>query len=268
MARMSAEQLIGFEAALHELGVLSEAARRFAPLHAAAEADLLPRLREIGALLRSALRRDQWDEALVDAVAREIVVLRDRWQAELEMVRAGAVYRQALAAWKTDRLDELADVVPVLMADARRVADPPVLFAGVPVTTGRRRPGADALAAADECANRIAEYGRDGIESGGGTGPWWDVELAGVYFVDDPDALETPVALRIDTAGCRVPVFTDGTESGFCVYARTLRVPFSVTLPATVEDEWWAVFEGAYDRFRAALVERLRARGIPADVRG
>ena len=54
---MSAEQLIGLEAAQAELGTLYAVARSFTALHARAETELLPYLVGLGRRLRGLLRQ-------------------------------------------------------------------------------------------------------------------------------------------------------------------------------------------------------------------
>lgn len=266
MVAMVAEQLIAFEAALSDLGYLCLVARTFSALRPAADADLAPRVRAIGARLRTALRQGTLDEATVAAVAGEIAGLRTHWEAALEAFHVGAAYRRALTAWQADRVDELAGLLPNLVADLVPVRVPPPLYVGISVSTGRRRPGMRPFLTAEACADRIAAYRTEGFPADVSGTAWWDTELACLRLVDDPDALETPVALRIEVASVPVPVFAGAADDRFRIYARVLKAPFSATLRDAAGDEWWEASAESYPEFRAALAAALYDRGVAVDV--
>ncbi len=259
---MSAEQLIALEAALGELGTLYIAAKRFTALRSAADADLLPSTARLGAMLRTLLRRGQFDDAAVAIAARDIARLRTHWEAELAAVRDSPAYRQALAAWEAGDAAILRRALPNILADIAPITPPPALFVGVSAASGRRRPGARPFLTAEECAEKIAGYRDHGIPCEAGGTHWWDRELATVPAADDPEALDTPIALRLDTDRLGLPVFRLRGGALYHLCCQTLRVPFSVALQADVEDEWWQAYEESYGAYRDQLRQHLQRLGF------
>jgi len=262
---MSAEQLIGLEAALGELGGLYVAARRFAPLRAAAENELLPATGRLGAALRALLRRGRFDDAAADAAAREIARLRADWLARLEALRRTPAYQRALAAWEAVDGAGLSASLPELLADLSLLARPPTLFAGVSAASGRRRPGARPFLTTAACAEKVAGYRDEGVPCETGGDRWWDRELSAIQLVDDPQALDTPIALRIEPASSSPPVFRLAGSALFHVFCRVLRVPFTVTLQRDTDDEWWAAYE-SYPAYRDELAGHLERLGLRVEM--
>ena len=263
---VAVQELIGFEAALGELGALYVAAQGFALLRPEAEAELLPRTEEIGARLRAHLRRSGLDPTTVDSAARDIAALRDRWQKKLADLRASATYQQALAAWKAGDPHKLVDLLPQVIADLAPVMAPPPLFFGVSAAPGRRRPGTSPFLTPAACAQKIAAYRDTGVTTDARGSDWWDTELSYLDLVDDPEALESPIALRFDAAQLGAPVFAAASDPGFRVYSPVLRAPFSVVLQEEADDEWWQAYDESFAEFREALATELRALGIRAEV--
>jgi len=263
---MAAEQLIALEAALGELGTLYVAARRFVALRSAAERELLPCTTRLGAALRARLRRGQFDDAAVDAAAREIAAVRADWRARLEAVRQSTVYREAVAAWEAEEADSLRRLLPQVFADVSLRAADGDLFVAVSAAAGRRRPGARPFLAATACAERIAGYRDQGVPSERAGESWWDRELAAVELVDDPDALDSPIALRFDATVLPLPTFRIAESPAFHVFGRLLRAPFTVALQRETDDEWWSAYEESYAAYRDELLGELERLGLPVEI--
>ncbi len=263
---VAVRELIGFEAALAELGALYVAAEGFAPLRPEAAAELLPDMEKIGARLRAQLRRGGLDPTTVESAARDIAALRARWQKKLADLRASPLYRQALAAWEAGDAAALVALLPQVIADVAPVPAPPALFFAVSATSGRRRPGTSPFLTPTACAEKIVAYREAGITPNARSGNWWDRELAYLDLADHPDVLENPIALRFDAQQLGVPVFGAAGDPGFRLYSPALRAPFSVVLQEEADDEWWQAYDESYAQYRDAVILELRALGIRAEV--
>jgi len=260
---MSTEALIGLEAAMAELGTLYTTARGFTPLVAAAETEMLPRIAALGAQLRRWVRGRALDAAAIDAASLEVLQLRADWHARLEAVRASAEYAAARAAVAADRQDELAVAIPRLLAGLRAVAPVPPLFVPVSVSTGRRRPGTSPFLSPAEAAERISGLVREGIAASGAGAAAWEQDLPSVSCADDPSALETPVAVRVDAAALRATVFAVDGSPLYRVFTPRPLAAGPVWLAADPSDAWWEAYEVSYDVFRTTLGRELTARGVP-----
>jgi len=263
---VSAEQLIALQAALGELGALYVVAVSFVPLREAAEAKFLPETAALGAQLRKHLREGRMDDVAVDAAARGIAALRVHWHQQLEMLRDSVLYQESLAAWETDQSERLATLLPRLIAGIEPTESPPILFYGVSLASGRRHPGGRPFLSPEACAQKVAAYRSEGIPAEATGKEWWDTELASITFTDDPEALDSPVALRVDPAQTRTPVFLVAGESTFRIYTRVLKIPFTVTLHEEATDEWWQAFEESYQDYRVALAKHLEQDGLVIEV--
>ena len=264
---MSAEQLIALEAAQAELGTLYVVARGFTALHTRAEAELLPQLASLASRLRRLVRTSDLTDNEIDAAAREISALRTRWRAELEEVHASTVYQRALAAVAADRQDEIASVIPQVLAGLHLVRPAPPLYFPVSPSSGRRRPGASPFLSAAECADSILHIVTDGYEPESGGNEWWERELPSIGCADSAAALETPIMLRVDASDVHVAVFGVGDDPGFRIFSPQMRAPFSIVLEADATDEWWEAYQDSYRTFRDALQRELAARGHRATIR-
>jgi len=263
---MSAEQLIGLEAAQAELGTLYAVARSFTALQARAEAELLPHLTGLGRRLRGLLRQARLTDGAVDLAAREIAAVRTTWQAELEQVRASAVYQRTLAAFAADRQEVLAELIPQVFAGMHLVRPVPSLYFPVSPSSGRRRPGISPFLSAAECADRILRIVDDGYESDSGATAWWDRELPSISCADRVAALETPIALCLAASDVRVVVFATSADASLRIFTPRLRAPLSIVLAAEATDEWWEAYQDSYREFRDALRRDLAARGQTVSV--
>ena len=263
---MSAEQLIGLEAAQAELGTLYTVARSFTPLHARAEGELLPHLAELGSRLRGLLRQARMTDDQVDLAAREIVSIRTTWQAELERVRASTTYQRTLAAFAADRQEELATLIPQIFAGMRLVCPAPSLYLPVSPSGGRRRPGTSPFLSTAECAGRILRSVAEGYAAEGGGTEWWEHELPSISCADSVAALDTPIALWLAASDVRVAVFTASDDPGLRIFTPRLRAPFSIVLALEATDEWWEAYQDSYHEFRDALRHELAARGHAVSV--
>ena len=263
---MSAEQLIGLEAAQAELGTLYTVARSFTALHVRAEAELLPHLTGLGRRLRGLVRQARLTDDEVDLAAREIVSMRTTWQAELERVRASAVYQRTLAAFAADRQEVLAELIPQIFAGMHVVRPAPSLYFPVSPSSGRRRPGASPFLSTAECADRILRIVDEGCEPDSGGTEWWDRELPSISCADSVAALETPIALCLAASDVPVVVFTTSDDASLLIFTPRLRAPLSIVLAAEATDEWWEAYQDSYREFRDALRRNLAARGQTVSV--
>ena len=263
---MSAEQLIGLEAAQAELGTLYAVARSFTALHARAETELLPYLVGLGRRLRGLLRQARLTGAEIDLAAREIVAVRTTWQTELEQVRISAVYQRALAAFAADRQETLADLIPQIFAGMRLVHSAPSLYFPVSPSSGRRRPGASPFLSSAECADRLLRIVDDGYEADSGGTEWWERELPSISCADSVAGLETPVALCLAASDVGVAVFASSDDASLRIFTPRLRAPLSIVLADEATDEWWEAYQDSYREFRDALQRDLAARGHAVSV--
>ena len=259
---MSAEQLIALEAALTELSTLYTAARTFAALRNRAETVLLRQLLDLGSKLRHRLRTAQLSQADVDRAAQEILSLRAAWGAELEAVRASPVYRAAQAALAADRQEDLARLLPQVLAAIDVVQPPSTLFLPVSPSSGQRRPGASPFLSARQCAEHIAEMLATGLLVEETGSEWWERDWPCIVCADNPEALDTPIALRLERPDCRATVFAMNDEPTFRIFTRRLRAPMVVVLASEASDEWWQAYEDSYRVFHDALERELATRGV------
>lgn len=258
---MSAEQLIGLEAAQAEVGTLYAVARSFTALHARAAAELLPHLAALGSRLRGLLRQARLTDAEVDLAARDLASLRTMWQAELERVRASAVYQRTLAAFAADRQELLAELIPQVFAETHLVRPAPSLYFPVSPSSGRRRPGSSPFLSAAECADRILGIVDNGYEAESSATEWWDRELPAISCAESVAALETPITLCLAASEVHVAVFTTSDDPSLRIFTPRLCAPLSIVLAAEATDEWWEAYQDSYREFRVALQRDLTARG-------
>ena len=244
-----------------DLARLYNVASGYAPLRARATAELLPRLNVLAARLRALVRRAQLSEDAIHRVAVEILALGSEWRSELENLRTSAAYQEALAAVLDDRQEALTHLIPQVVADAQPVYPAPSLYFPVAPAAERRRPGSSPFLSAAECAERIRGLITDGIVPVANGNDWWDRELVAIPCTRECEALEAPIALRVDAAVVRVAVFTAEDDAALRVYTTRLRAPMSVTLAADATDEWWDAYDESYRSFRDALRRELAARG-------
>jgi hypothetical protein len=257
-----AEQLIALEAAFAELANLYVVAKRYRPLRARADAELLPRTSTMAANLRSLIRHRTLDDAAIDTAARDISGLRQDWRGTLEALHRGPIYQSCLTAWHGRDRAQLITLLPRLFVDCEHVPSPPVLHYPISPSSGRRRPGHSPFVSPATCAEQIATLRHEGIEAETGGTDWWDTELASITFSSDAEALDAPTALQFDGAEIGDPVFRTGEPDTFRVYAPRLVAPFRVVLQADVDDEWWQAFSGSYADWRDALASALRTAAI------
>lgn len=263
---VSAERLIALEAALMDLGTLYAAGKTFTALHAAAEAELLPALVELGAGLRGLLRAARLSDDEVDRASREILQLRTLWRAKMEAVRASALYQQALTAWTAGDQPALEHLIPSIFAGVRPVHPIPAVFFPVSPSRGRRRPGAAPFLSASDCADRIAHLLSVGIEPDSGGSEWWERELPFVMCADTLAALATPIALHWPVPEPTVALFAVADEPTYRIFTPRVRALLGVVLAVDATDEWWQAYDESYESFRDSLRYELSTRGLVVDL--
>jgi len=263
---MSAEQLIALEAAIAELATLYTVAKGFAALQARAEGELLPAVSRLGRHLRRLLRADQLSEPAVEAAAREIMALGSGWRAALEELHQSAVYQQTLAALAADRQDELATLIPRVVAGLSLVRPAPTLYIPVSPSSGRRLPGSSPFLSAAACAEQLLVLRAEGIAPESVAGEWWDRELVPIGCADTPAGLDSPIALRLDAADVPCALFAVPDEASYSIFTPCLRAPLTIVIAANATDEWWNAYEESYHAFRDVLQRELAARGCSVTV--
>jgi len=259
------EQLIALEGAQAELGVLYTVARTFCDLHTRAERDWLPRVGAIARHLRGLHRAGRLDANAIDTVAHDLATLRTEWRTALDAVRAAPSYQAALAAVQDDQQQDLVHLLPPVLFGIRPVAPPAALYFPVSLAGGRRRPGQSPFPPPEEVATRIARYCDEGLAPDTTGAEWWERELVPLGCAASPQASDTPVTLRLDTARCPLTVFAVEANNALQVFTPHLQVPLTAVLAPEPDDEWWEAQPVAYATYRTVLDNALRARGIAVD---
>ena len=248
-----------------ELGTLYAVAKSFASLRQAAEEEFLPRLLQFGTRLRRLLRQARLSAAEVERAATEVVELRSHWRAALEQVRASPSYQAALRAWTADDQDRLAEEIPRVFKHMCLLHPVTSLFFPVSPSSGRRRPGASPFLSAGAAAERISHVLANGIEPDSDGADWWDQELQYISATDEPNGLDTPIALQVTPADCHVAVFGGGDDAGLRIFTPCLQTRLTVVLAPEAGDEWWQAYDESYTAFRQRLCAELERRGIRVD---
>lgn len=237
-------------------------ARRYRSIAAASEDGTLEQALEIGAAVRRGARGGGLDAASASEACGRLRALLAECEAAVAGVRTSDAYHRAVRAWNEGRGSEVAALAPEIFTEVEPYPDCPSLYYPVPVA-GRRR-GGEHFVPPETCAATIADTARDGI--GASRTPadlGADDTIRAVFLSDDPEALESPIALVIEPQNLGVPVCRVGAGGDVTVYVATLRVPFAVRCAPAVTDEWWAVRPDAYARYVSELRAALRASAIP-----
>jgi hypothetical protein len=263
---VSAERLIALETAVAELATLYTVARGFAALRAAADATLLPKLISLGSHLRGLLRASRLNEEEVEHAARSIVALRSEWRRQLEALRAGAPYQNARAALAGNRQQELAGLIPHVLAGLSALRPAPDLYFPVSPSSAHRRPGSSPFLNVGACADKILQLLADGITPDAGDTEWWERDWPSISGATGPAALDTPISLRLAAGDIDVAVFAVLDTPAVRIFAPRLRAPMSITLAEVATDEWWEAYEDSYPVFRDALARELEARAATVSI--
>lgn len=189
---------------------------------------------------------------LADAEARLGAI-----EALLEEVRAGAPYREAVAAHAAADHATLARTLPVVFADLAVVTPTPDLHLPVPwIRRARPRPPA-------ELARAAAALAREGVAGDGDPlAPGMDPELPAVAL-DLVPASDEPLVLRLAGAGLPPAVFRVEEAGTHLVHVPHLRAPAVAVVPRALDDEALGEFSVDWEPWRAALIAALAAEDIP-----
>ena len=217
---MSAEQLIGLEAAQAELGTLYAVARSFTALHARAEVQLLPHLTALGSRLRGLLRQARLTDDEVDLAAREIVSVRTSGrQSWSRCASRPSISARSLHSPRIGRRRSRSSS-PRSSPGCTVVRSAPSLYFPVSPSSGRRRPGTSPFLSTAECADRILRIVAEGYEPESDGTEWWERELPSISCAESVAALETPIALCLAASDVRVAVFTTYATTRVCGSSR------------------------------------------------
>jgi hypothetical protein len=244
------------------VGRCYQGARRYRAIAAASENRTLERALEIGATVRRGARGGGLDAVAATAAASALRALLAECEAAVAGVRASALYRRAARAWEEGRGSEVTALAPEIFADVEPYPGCPTLYHQVSVA-GKRR-GGEHFVAPETCAAAIAKLARDGIAAiATPTDLGADETIRAVFLSDDPETLDSPVALLIEPASLGIPVCRVGESGDVAIYIAKLRVAFQVRCAPVVSDEWWAVRPDAYTHYVDELRRALSARAIP-----
>lgn len=258
---MSGDALEEISELIAALGRCYLCGRRYRAIAPLCEEHTLARALDIGATLRRAVRSARAGAASLGAVADTLRALLAECEAAVEGVRTSDLYRRAARAWEEGRGAETAALAPLIFAGVEPYPQCPTLYH--PVAIAERRGAGEHFAPATACAVAIAALAQDGIAAATSTDLGADETIRAVFLSDDPELLESPVALTIEPASLELPACRLAAASDAVLYAARLRVPFRVRCAPAVTDEWWAVRPDAYARYIAELRAELTARAIP-----
>lgn len=253
---MRAELLIGLEGMIADLGDVYAAALEYAELASRADDELLPAIERLGAQLRHMIRNTTLTDDEVARAATEVRNLHESWIASLEALLSSSTYVEATEALDAGDTPTLLRLIPALFAGVTS-ASPTSLYVAVSVTTGRRKPGVSPFRAVEECAQQLADLAGAGLPADDG-----DERLPYVSAVADPLLLAGPVGLKLDAHALSEPIFQNRAQPFYRIYARRLRVPFTVVVADRADDDWWQTHDVDYPTFRDQLVAKLIERNI------
>jgi len=262
---VSAQELIALETAMRDLARLYESALVFAALRPRAEAELLPRMNDLGSFIRGRLRAQSFDARVLQSTAEELHRLSDMWQKAIDAMRDTPEFRDAVAAFDRDDQTRLRSLLPQVFAGlVSRDFDPPTLYYALSLAAPRRRPGARPFVNAADAAARIARC-QTGIEPDAGDA-WWETALRHVTLAEDCELLDAPVALAFDLRSTNYALLSAAGEPTLRIYTPSLRAPFRVVIDREPHDDWWEAATEPYAVFRDELCALLGQHGIAATV--
>ncbi len=257
MAPMETDYLIALDTAHAELGDLYVLARRFRALRDDADRDLLAKITDLGLQLRKLCRHAELTEATIEEHARQVQSVRREWLDRIDAVKDSAPYRAASAAYEANAQQELARVLPAVVAGIEIVDPVPDLYFGVRVSRPRRGPGSPPFVDSATCVERVLERVRDGLQ------PPADDELGFAHLTpgEDPESLDSPVSLRLAPSASSPALFRSTDDFDLHVYTPSLAGPFTPALCLEFEDPWWRTNDESYEEFRQRVAEGLGERG-------
>jgi hypothetical protein len=249
-----------------DLGGCYARARRYRALAADCEERYLARTLAIGSEIRERLRVPEPDRAACAPAVDELRRLAIACEAAIGVVRASAPYRAAVRAWDEGRWSDVAVLAPTIFDAIAPFATVRPLHFTVPVVG--RRGGAHFLAPAT-VAERILDLLRTGIPASDPVPELGaDETLRAVVLDEDPEAIESPIAVIVAPEDVAWPLFRLEPAGEIFVYAPHVQARMRVRCASHVDDEWWAVRPEAYGRYVAELERELAARGIDDIERG
>lgn len=258
---MSADYFIALDHIQAELGDLYTEARRFRALEARADADLLPAITRAGMHLR-ALRRRAFAEHEIAAAAATLQQLRDHWTGQIQEVRNGSLYQEAVRAYRDDDQPNLARLLPEVFSGIERNHDLVAqLCFGVRVSVPRRRGTDPPFLTPTECVANIISRAESGFRPGDPEES--AIALRPIACASDPKDLDTPVALALPSAAVGSALFFRTSDAQWLVYSQRVCGPFRAIVARSWEDDWWDVNELPYPQFRDEIVALLHSRGFP-----
>lgn len=210
----------------------------------------------LGDRARGAHHRRMLDPEAATALLADAEARLGEIQALLDEVRAGAPYRDAVAAHAARDHATLARTLPDVFADLAVVTPIPDLHLPVPwIRRARPRPPA-------ELARAAATVAREGVAADGDPlAPGMDPGLPAVAL-DLVPATDEPLVLRLAGAGLPPAVFRVEEAGTYLVHVPHLHAPAVALVPRALDDEALGEFSVDWDSWRAALIAALAADGI------
>jgi hypothetical protein len=248
---------MALETAIADTGALLVQLHKFragAALHPV----LLAEAMALGDRARRHLHAQALDAAADAALTADATALRARVQRALDDVRASTDYRAAVAAHAAGDRDTLARILPRVFAGLTPVPPPAALWHAVPwLRRNRPRPAA-------EIAAVVQHLAATGIEADGDPmAPGIDPELPAVPLDTEPAGAD-PLLLRWSASDLPRAVFRLDETGAIVVHVPRLVAPFTVVLPATLDEDELGEVSVDHPRYRAELVDALAAVGIAA----
>jgi hypothetical protein len=259
MAEQPHEPWDELERQVTAIGILAAELDRYHGAESAGAAALRAEALDLAARARRLYRESRPEAAAVAALAEAGGKIADRIRGRLDALRDAPEYHAALAAWRAGAASNLARYIPAVFADVELAPAPCPLYHPVSVFTRGSRPQRVATLAAN-----IARLLAEGlVASPEGDGAGTDRALRAVVLYASWETLDTPIALRVDTAALPSPVFRHAGTGERLVYVERLRGPWTVVLAAGPSPERWPDAGVEYVDFLSDIRAALDAAGCP-----
>lgn len=258
MTESSPDPWAAVEAHVAEIGQLAGEGDRYRLVRLGGAPALLDESLALAREARQLYRRRQADGAAIAVIAERLRTVAARYGALIHEARSADAYVAAVAAWHAGDGAALTRLIPEIFAEVALAAVGSVLYHPVPVMGDRNRPIDPTAVAA-----RLETLGREGLvpaEPGSGTAS--DEALRAVLLQAAWSALDTPVALRLETVAVAAPLFRLRDSDEVLVYTPRIEGDFEIVLATAAPDQdRWPEVGVEYGEYRDALARALAAAG-------
>ena len=247
-----------------KIGAAYKNAGRYRRLAPTCETRYLGPALTISSALRRIIRSDEPRRVEIEGQIARLRELLAECEAAIDEVRASDLYRRTHLAWQEGDGEYLSHALPEIFSSVAAERPNAPLYYPIQLRNPRAEKREGHFTPAIALAERIALLARDGIpaeSSGNGLGT--DELIRAVPLGDDPESIESPVAVRIApealraVAVCRVDLADD-----LLAYTPRLSAGVEVHCAPEAGDEWWAIRPDAYREYVLELRDALAARGI------